>query len=191
VVLLCFPLYLGNTLAEYFNTGDNNLDIARLAENLAPKDPITHWRLGRSRKRNFQSINLPLALVEFEQAVALSPNDYRFWMFVGYGFVNKQMSRKKAEAALRHAITLAPSYAYRIGISAICYYAANVTTKPFMNSALPVTEIRRCCVRSCSIWFWAVYGNEPEGLAKAVGPNAETRASFALFLDSQQKYDEG
>jgi len=42
-----FRWYLGNTLAEYFNTDENNLDLARVAGTLAPNDPLTHWRLAQ------------------------------------------------------------------------------------------------------------------------------------------------
>ena len=39
--------YLGNTLAEYFNPTQSNLDVARMAVSLAPGDPLTHWRIAQ------------------------------------------------------------------------------------------------------------------------------------------------
>src|SRR5689334_15605937 len=103
--------YLGNTIAEYFNAGDNNLDTAEVAENLAPRDPITHWRLGQVAQKKLPLDQTGIALGEFEKAVALSPNDYRFWMTLGTAR-EQAGDEQKAEAALRHAISLAPSYAY-------------------------------------------------------------------------------
>jgi tetratricopeptide (TPR) repeat protein len=39
--------YVGNTLAEYLNPDENTLQTARLAVQLAPNDPLAHWRLGQ------------------------------------------------------------------------------------------------------------------------------------------------
>ena len=39
--------YIGNTMAEYFNTTENNLEVARTAVSLAPDDPLPHWRIAQ------------------------------------------------------------------------------------------------------------------------------------------------
>jgi Flp pilus assembly protein TadD len=106
-----FRWYLGNTLAEYFNTGENSLDLARVASSLAPNDPITHWRLAQVSQKKLPLDQSASAIFEYEKAVALSPSDYRFWMALGTA--REQAGEiEKAEAALRRATSLAPSYAY-------------------------------------------------------------------------------
>jgi len=45
--------YFGNTLAEYFNTEANSLDVARRAAWMAPGDPMTHWRVAETQKNLF------------------------------------------------------------------------------------------------------------------------------------------
>src|SRR5688572_31896297 len=47
--------YTGNTLAEYFNPAQNNLQIAEMAKSLAPKDPLTHWRRSEEHTSELQS----------------------------------------------------------------------------------------------------------------------------------------
>jgi len=73
-----FRWYLGNTMAEYFNTGQNNLDLAKVAHNLAPNDPLTNWRLAEVSQKQLPLDQSAVALSQFEKAVGRSPYDYRF-----------------------------------------------------------------------------------------------------------------
>lgn len=49
-----FRWYLGNTLAEYFNADENNLEMAQLAQTLAPNDPLANWRLAQVLQKNYR-----------------------------------------------------------------------------------------------------------------------------------------
>ena len=181
--------YLGNTIAEFFNSGDNNLEVARIAENLAPKDPLTHWRLGQVSQRRLPLDQYSVGLSQFEQAVALSPNDYRFWMTLGTA--REQASEpEKAEAALRRAIALAPAYAYPH------WYLGNLLLRN-QRYEEAFHELRIASEANPSDLqpqlfnlLWAVYGTDHDSLNKAIGSNAQTRASFAVYLVNQQKLDD-
>src|ERR1700741_2761584 len=106
-----FRWFFGNTMAEYFNTGQNNLQLAEIARLLSPNDPLTNWRLGQISQKRLPIDQSASALAEYEKAASLSPNDYRYWMSLG-------VAREQAgevdggEQALRQAIALAPSYSY-------------------------------------------------------------------------------
>src|SRR5690242_3829097 len=109
--LYAFRWFFGNTMAEYFNTGQNNLQLAQIAWKLSPNDPLTNWRLGQVSQKVLPLDQASTALAEYEKAVSLSPNDYRFWMTLG--IAREQAGEvDTAEQALRHAIALAPSYSY-------------------------------------------------------------------------------
>jgi hypothetical protein len=185
-----FRWYFGNTLAEYFNTGDNNLDVAQLARNLAPKDPITHWRLGQVSQKKLALDQTGVMLGEFERAVALSPNDYRFWMTLGTA--REQANEpEKGEAALRYAIKLAPAYAYphwylgnlllRSGRYEEAFHELRIASEADPQDLRP----------QLFNLAWEVYGHAPEELAQSIGSSADTRANFASYLVTQKKYDEG
>src|ERR1051325_1845106 len=104
--------YLGNTLAEYFNPAESNLRVAEMAESLAPADPLTHWRVAQVEQKSLPLDQQGHSPAEYEKAVALSPNDYRFWMALGTA--NEQAGDPaKAERALKQAVVLAPAYATR------------------------------------------------------------------------------
>ena len=103
--------YLGNTLAEYFNPAQNNLEVANWAVSMAPRDPLTHWRIAQVSQKLLPLDQQAPAIAEFEKAVSLSPYDYRFWMSLGRAY-EQSGDVVKAEDALRRAVSLAPSYAY-------------------------------------------------------------------------------
>lgn len=185
-----FRWYLGNTLAEFFNTGDNNLDIAQVAETLAPKDPLTHWRLGQVSLKKLPLDQMGTGISELEQAVSLSPNDYRFWMTLGT--VREQANESaKAEEALHQAIKLAPSYAYPH------WYLGNLLLRSgrydeAFHELRIASEADPAALRPQLFnLLWEIYGSDPEALAKAVGSNPETRAGFALYLLNAHRYEEG
>jgi tetratricopeptide (TPR) repeat protein len=185
-----FRWYIGNTLAEFFTPGDNSLQVARIAENFAPNDPITHWRLAQVSQKQLPLDQTSVALNEFEQAVAVSPNDYRFWMMLGTA--REQASEPdKAEVALRRAISLAPSYSYPH------WYLGNLLLRTQRYDEA-FQELRVACEADPSQLrpqlfnlVWAVYGSDPDAMAKAVGPDPQARAEFAVYLANQQKYDDG
>jgi len=102
--------YLGNTLAEYFNTETNSLDAAQRAASMAPGDPMTHWRMGQVQQRVLSLEQQAHAIAEYEKAVSLSPNDYRYWTTLGIAY-EQAGEVAKAEYALKRAVALAPSSA--------------------------------------------------------------------------------
>ncbi len=104
--------YVGDTVAEYAPTVEQGgIEMARLAARWAPGDPLTHWRLGSLEEKAFSAENMADAVREYQLAVTLSPNDYRYWMELGRG-LEASGDRESGEKALRHAVELAPAYSH-------------------------------------------------------------------------------
>jgi tetratricopeptide (TPR) repeat protein len=182
--------YVGNTMAEYFNTGENNLELAQIAKNLAPSDPLTHWRLGQVSQKQLPLDQAAAALTEYEKAVSLSPNDYRLWMNLGTAREQTGDS-KKAEAALRQAVDLAPSYAYPH------WYLGNLLLRNnrFDEAFAELRKASDADPEELQPQFfnliWQVYGDDLESLEKTLGPNARIRAEFSNYLLGIGRFDEG
>jgi cytochrome c-type biogenesis protein CcmH/NrfG len=181
--------YLGNTLAEYFNPGGNTLDVAHMAANLAPNDPLTHWRIAQVSQKTLPLDQQAPAIAEYEKAVALSPNDYRFWMSLGTAY-EQSGDAAKAEQALKRAVVLAPDYAYPR------WYLGNL----FLRNGRyddAFAELRLASEADAELrpqlfnLIWEVYSNDPEALRNAVGQSPEARAQFALYLLGQKRFEEG
>lgn len=104
--------YVGNTIAEYApDVTEGGLDMARMAVRWAPGDPLTHWRLGSFDEKTFSAESIAAAVSEYQTAVRLSPNDYRYWMEYGRA-LEASGDRESGEKALRRAVELAPAYSH-------------------------------------------------------------------------------
>ena len=181
--------YIGSTMAEYFASDDGGLGSSRTAVRLAPRDPFTHWKLAAIMERKLPADQLPIAVTEYEKAVSLSPNDYRFWMDFGVALEHAGQV-ERAEKALRHSVELAPSYAYPR------WYLGNLLLRSGRYEEA-FTELRRASESDVSFQpqlfnaAWAVFSDDTESLKKAVGSTATARAGFAQYLIGFQKFDDG
>ena len=181
--------YLGNTLAEYSNPADNSINVPRMAESMAPSDPLTHWRIAQVSQKILPLDQQGPAVAEYEKAVSLSPYDYRFWMSLGTA-QEQAGNPVKAEQALKRAVALAPAYAYPH------WYLGNLLLRNGRYDEA-FAELRLASEANPELrpqqfnFIWAIYGNDREGLKRSVGSNAATQGAFALYLVGQKHYEEG
>ena len=180
--------YAGNMMADYFDPSENNLQVARMATSLAPNDPLTRWRLAQATQKSLPLDQQIQSISEYEKAVSLSPNDYRFWMALGTAS-EQAGDRVKAERALKQAVALAPAYAYPH------WYLGNLLLRTGRYEEA-FAELRTASEADIEFQpqqfnlIWEIYSTDPEGLKKAVGESSLTRAKFALYLVGRQKYEE-
>jgi hypothetical protein len=181
--------YMGNTLAEYFSQTENSLDAARMAVSLAPDDPLTHWRMAQVSHRVLPLDQQAQAIAEYEQAVKLSPYDYRLWMSLGTA-LGQAGDSAKAEMALKRAVELAPAYAWPR------WYLGNFWLRNGRYDEA-FAELRKASEANPELrpqqfnLIWEVYKGDVEALKNAVGPSSQARALFALYLVERSEIDEG
>lgn len=181
--------YLGNTLAEYFNTAENNLDVARMAVSMAPDDPLTHWRIAQVSQKVLPLDQQAQAIAAYEKAVSLSPYDYRFWMSLGTAY-ERAGEAGKAELALRRAVALAPSYAYPHWFLGNLLLRNGRYDEAFAELRIAGDADPELRPQQFNL-IWEIYSNDLEGLRNAVGQSSDARAGFALYLLTQKRAEEG
>lgn len=181
--------YLGNTLAEYSNPADNSLNVPRMAESMAPNDPMTHWRIAQVSQKILPLDQQGPAVAEYEKAVSLSPYDYRFWMSLGTA-QEQAGNPAKAEQALKRAVALAPAYAYPHWYLGNLFLRNGRYDEAFAELRLASEANPELRPQQFNM-IWAVYSSDPEGLKKSVGPSSAAQASFALYLLGQKHFEEG
>jgi tetratricopeptide (TPR) repeat protein len=181
--------YVGNTLAEYFNPAQNNMRVAEMAVEFAPNDPLTHWRMAQVSQKLLPLDQQSHAVEEYERAVMLSPNDYRFWMALGTA--QEQVGDSvKGEQALRRAVALAPSYSYPH------WYLGNLLLRSGRYDEA-FKELRLAAEADYDLepqqfnFLWAIYSDNLDALKAALGGSSEKRARFALYLVNLQRHDDG
>ncbi len=181
--------YVGNTIAEYFHPEEHRLETARMAVNLAPNDPLPHWRLGNLALKELPPDQISLVVAEYEKAVSLSPNDYRLWMEFG-GALEQAGDFDKAEKALREAVKLAPSYAYPR------WYLGNLLLRTD-RYAEGFAELQRASEANGQFQSqlfnlaWQLNKNDFDALRAAVGNTPGIRAAFSKYLVERGRYDDG
>jgi hypothetical protein len=181
--------YMGNFVAEFAPQMDEGqLDVALAAVHLAPNDPWTHWMLASLKRRSFLPGDLEDALRHYEEAVRLSPNDYRFW--VDLGRTREELGDSVGgEKALRRAVELAPSYTYPH------WYLGNLLLRAGRGEE-GFAELRRAAEADAKLRpqlfnvAWTLYGENIDEIRKVVGDAADARAEFALYLMGRGRGDD-
>lgn len=190
--LFCYSAvrwYIGNTLAEYFNTNENNIRVAQMAVSMAPDDPLTHWRIAQVSQKLLPLDQQAQSIAEYEKAVSLSPNDYRLWMSLGTAY-GRTGDPAKAEQALRRAVALAPSYAYPHWYLGNLFLRNGRYDEAFAELRIAAAADPELQPQQFSL-IWQIYNNDVEALQNAVGPTADARAKFALYLLTQKRFEDG
>jgi tetratricopeptide (TPR) repeat protein len=181
--------YLGNTLAEYFDPNEGTLAAAEMSARMAPDDPLTHWRIGQVSQKTLPLDKQVAAIAEYEKAVSLSPNDYRFWMTLGTA--QEQVGNSaQAELALKRAVALAPAYAYPRWYLGNLYLRNGRYDEAFAELRLASQADLELLPQLFNL-VWEIYSNDPEALKNAVGESSAARANFALYLTGRKRVDDG
>jgi tetratricopeptide (TPR) repeat protein len=182
--------YMGDFVAEFAPNMEEGqqLDAALAAMHLAPDDPWTHWVVAGLKKKTLLPGDLEEAVHHYEEAVRLSPNDYRFWLDLGR--TREEMGDGAGgEKALRRAVELAPSYAYPH------WYLGNLLLRAG-RSEEAFAELQRAAEANPELRpqlfnvAWTLYGQNIDEIKKVVGDSAVARAEFATYLIGRGRLDD-
>ena len=173
--------YIGNTLAEFTPAvEDGGMDTARLAVKWAPRDPLTHWRVGDYDEKVFSSDNLNDSVREYQLAVALSPYDYRYWLELGHAF-EAAGDGASGEKALRRAVELAPSYSYPLWVFGNVLVRQGKMDEAFQYLARAAQADPELQPQVFNL-AWQTFGGDVDGIARIACPSPAVRMHFATYL---------
>jgi tetratricopeptide (TPR) repeat protein len=182
--------YVGNTIVEYAPSLDEGaLETARSGMTLAPDDPLAHWTVAGLERRSLDQELLPDVVKQYEEAVSLSPNDYRLWMDLGVAREGAG-DAESGEKALRRAVELAPAYADPRWFLGNLLLRAGRREEAF-------AELRRAGDANPATYrpqifnlAWQVYGGNAAEMKAAVGDSASARGSLAAYLSGRGRTDD-
>lgn len=181
--------YLGNTISEVASTGETpNMGLTRMAARWAPADSFVHWRLGVLTQRDFNASNLEASVPEFEEAVRLSPNDFRYWDELGRA-LETAGDAAAAETALRRSTELAPAYSYPR------WHFGNVLLREGkLEEAFP--QLFRAAQANGQLWpqvlnlAWQAYDQDVDRIATEACKEPSVRTAFAIYLVGVRRFDD-
>jgi tetratricopeptide (TPR) repeat protein len=181
--------YVGNTVAEYApSVEDGGVDMARMAARWAPGDPFTHWRLASLEEKVFNAATLADAVREYQLAVTLSPNDYRYWMELGHS-LEAVGDTADGEKALQRAVELAPAYSHPRWQYGNLLVREGKLDEAFVQLARAAEADQQMRPAIFSL-AWQVFNGDVDKIATAACPDAAVRLDFATYLIGQAKVDE-
>jgi hypothetical protein len=181
--------YLGNTVAEYApGVEEGGVDIARLATKWAPADPLTHWRLASLEEKAFSVENMAAAVREYQLAVTLSPNDYRYWMELGRA-LEASGDREGGERALRRAVALAPAYSHprwHFGNLLLREGKLEEAFEQLSHAAAADNQMRP------QVFDLAmrVFGGDVNEITRVAAVSPVARMQFAIYLATVKRFDD-
>lgn len=181
--------YLGNTMAEFAPHADQGgLESAQSAVNFAPRDPLAQMVLGKMEKDTLDIERAGEAVKHFEEAVKLSPNDYRYWLELGRA---REQSSDIAggEKAFRRAVALAPSYSYPRWYLGNLLFRANRRDEAFVELR-KAGESNSSFLPQVCVLAWYTFDNNVAEMEKVLGDKPQTRAALSIFLASKGKAED-
>jgi hypothetical protein len=182
--------YVGNTIVEYApSLDDGALETARSGLRIAPDDPLAHWTVAGLERRSLDPELLPDVVRQYEEAVGLSPNDYRLWMDLG---VAREQAGDAAggEKALRRAVELAPAYADPRWFLGNLLLRAGRQEEAFAELRLAGEANPATYRPQIFNLAWQVYGGNGAEMKRAVGESAAARGALASYLAGRGRTDD-
>jgi tetratricopeptide (TPR) repeat protein len=176
----------GRMLTETTSSTDRNFQaIADYAVRLAPLDPFAHWFTGIAERSNFLPEAMDKAVLKFENAVRLAPNDYRFWLDLGRAR-EQAGDAQGAETALRRAVELAPNYSYSHWLLGNFLLRAGKRDAAF-SEFRQVAETHSTLRQQVFYLAWENLGDNPAQIEKVVGSAPQVRAALVPFYAAKGK----
>ncbi len=175
---------LGGMIAEMTPSNDPNAPAAaELARSMAPSDPITLWFKANLERNIFSPERTNAAIKLYEDTVRLSPSDFRWWIELGRAYEQAEMN-DRAEASLRQAIALAPTYTFPRWQFGNFLLRQGRTDEAFaeFKSATENNQTYREQVFSLA---WEYFGKDPAKLEQVIADKPDVYASLALFYGAR------
>ncbi len=181
--------YVGNTVAEYApGVDEGGIEMARMAVRWAPGDPLTHWRLGSLEEKVFSAENMADAVREYQLAVTISPNDYRYWMELGRA-LEASGDRESGEKALRRSVELAPAYSHPRWYFGNLLLREGKLGEAFeqLGQAAEADNLMRPQVFDLAM---RVFDGDVNEIAKVACVSPAARMQFAIYLVVGKRFDD-
>ncbi len=160
-------------------------EIARLAVNLAPRDPLTHWLAAGAKTDVFSPETISSIADDYKTVIKLSPNDYRWWVELGRAEEQSE-SFDAAEKAFNRAIELAPNYGYPRWQLGNFYLRRNRPDAAFqeLRKAAETNYIYRDQMFSLA---WDFYDQDTNKIEQIAGDYPPVKANLARFYAAKKR----
>ncbi len=173
--------YLGNAIAlQAFDRAGIDAGLE-----YAPDDPQSHFAAALFNETSEGDAGR--VIVEYEKAVASSPNDYRLWTSLGRAY-GQAGDLTNSERALRRAVEVAPAYAFPRWLlgNLLLRVGAERADEAGVDAAF--AQLRRAAEQDESLrgqtvnLAWRFYGGDVGRVVRALGATPEAQSALITYL---------
>lgn len=162
--------------------------VAEWLTDVSPDDPNAHYALGLTLEKSFEPGDFEQALVEYERAIELSPNNYLMWLSLA-----KARSRSGdtdgAQTAFSRALELAPNYANVLWAYGNFLVRQNRVDEGFQLIAKAAT-LNTQYSGPAAVLAMQIFDNNVESTRNVLGGGEDADIALAPVLASLKRYDE-
>lgn len=175
-------------LANMASLRTDQPEVAMNAVSLSPADPQTHFAAAVLLEKTFLPADFERSLREYEEAAALSPANYLVWLEYGKA-LDRHGDEKRAEAALRKALDLAPSYAstkWALGNFLLRHGDSNEAFKNLREALDSNPSFADATVQSAYSWF----DGDVDQVKISLGASPVAQVSMIKLLIREKRLDD-
>lgn len=178
-----------NTIASRLDTSrPETRFIADWLTQTSPEDPQTHYGAALVYEKTFDTDDLKRSLSEYEQAAALSPNNYLMWLALGKAR-SLNGDTEGSLAAYRRALELAPNY------SSIQWALGNALIRQGkVDEGIALVGKAASSSKSYSgpaaSLAFLLFDGDLVKIRQSLGDNDDTNAALAAILTERAQYDD-
>jgi tetratricopeptide (TPR) repeat protein len=180
---------------NFANTIASRLDTSRPETRLvvdwlirtSPNDPQTHYGAALVFQKTFDPNDLTRSLAEYEEAAALSPNNYLMWLPLGKARA-LEGDADGALAAFKRALDLAPNYASVQWIYGNALIRQGRNDEAFGLIAKAAASDKQYSQPAAALAF-QMFDGDLAKVRQSLGDTDVTNASLAVLLTGNENYD--
>jgi hypothetical protein len=164
------------------------IEAAELTKQWGPDDPQTHYAAAVLREKGFLPDDVAESLKDYNEAAALSPNNYLLWLDLGNARA-RDGDLPGAEKALRIAEELAPAYAsvqWSLGNVLLRQEKMNEAFISFRKAALADPQYAPAGANIA----WQYFGGDVDRIREAVGDSPAIIGALIPLLAAEKRVDE-
>lgn len=180
---------LGNMLAELTSpTAPNAAQVAAVAVDLAPRDPLARWLAANVGNNPAAARNAENPLASPEDVVRLAPHDFRWWIELARARERAEQY-EQAETALRRAAELAPAYVYPRWQLGNFYLRRDRSDEAFaeLKKAIADNVVYREQVYSIA---WDYFDGDTAKIEEIAGEAADAKMSLIKFYVGKNRAED-
>lgn len=176
------------SLANSMSTQSQYKEISQLAVDLSPNDPQPYYSLAALNEKTVTANSFADAVLNYEKAASLSPNNYLLWLSLGQAR-EQNSDFIGAEKAIRKALELAPNYSELHWVLGNMLLRNDKKDEAFVEIKKAAETNLKYINPSVSV-AWQAFDGDIAKISSVFGDSDLVASSLAVLLAKKGNFDD-